>query len=125
MNNVKKLAVVFALFSFVSCMDEDISRINNSIEIQPNLAIPIINSTTTLVDILPEDENMTFDNDGFIRIVYKEDSIAQVSSDTLLVIDDQNLYITTEKVQQHIFYILNDTLIRHNNEDLNLEINYH
>ena len=90
MNNVKKLAVIFMLFSVVSCMDEDISNISNSIEIQPNMAIPIIHSTTTLVDLLPEDENMSFDDDGFIRIIYKEDSIAQVSSDTLLVIEDQD-----------------------------------
>ena len=89
MNNVKKLAVVFALFSLVSCMDEDMSNISNTLEIQPNMAIPIIHSTTTLVDLLPEDENMSFDDDGFIRIIYKEDSIAQVSSDTLLVIEDQ------------------------------------
>ena len=90
MNNVKKLAVVFALFSVVSCMDEDMSNISNTLEIQPNMAIPIIHSTTTLVDLLPEDENMSFDDDGFIRIIYKEDSIAQVSSDTLLVIEDQD-----------------------------------
>lgn len=90
MNNVRKLALLFALFSFVSCMDEDISNISNSIEIQPNIAIPIIHSTTTLVDLLPDDENMSFDDDGFIRIIYKEDSIAQVFSDTLLVIEDQD-----------------------------------
>ena len=89
MNNVKKLAVVFALVSAVSCMDEDISNISNTLEIQPNMAIPIIHSTTTLLDLLPEDENMSFDDDGFIRIIYKEDSIAKVSSDTLLVIEDQ------------------------------------
>ena len=90
MNNVKKLAVIFILFLVVSCMDDDISNISNTLEIQPNMALPIIHSTTTLVDLLPEDENMSFDDDGFIRIIYKEDSIAQVSSDTLLVIEDQD-----------------------------------
>ena len=89
MNNVRKLALLIALFSVVSCMDEDISKISNTIEIQPNMAIPIIHSTTTLVDLLPDNENMSFDDDGFIRIIYKEDSIAQVFSDTLLVIEDQ------------------------------------
>ena len=84
MNNVRKLVLFFALFSVVSCMDEDISKISNTIEIQPNMAIPIIHSTTTLVDLLPDDENMSFDDDGFIRIIYKEDSIAQVFSDTLI-----------------------------------------
>lgn len=90
MYNVRKATLLFALFSVVSCMDEDISKISNKIEIQPNMAIPIIHSTTTLVDLLPDDENMSFDDDGFIRIIYKEDSIAQVFSDTLLVIEDQD-----------------------------------
>ena len=54
------------------------------------MRFPIIHSTTTLVDLLPDDENMSFDDDGFIRIIYKEDSIAQVFSDTLLVIEDQD-----------------------------------
>ena len=90
MNNVKKLSIIFMFVSVVSCMDEDISNISNTLEIQPNVAIPIIHSTTTLLDLLPEDENMSFDDDGFIRIIYKEDSIAQVSSDTLLVIEDQD-----------------------------------
>ena len=40
MNNVRKVIVVFILFSVVSCMDEDISKISNTIEIQPNVAIP-------------------------------------------------------------------------------------
>ena len=88
MNNIKILAVILMLASFFSCMDE-VSDINTTLEIQPNMAIPIIYSTTTLVDLLPEDENMSFDDDGFIRIIYKEDSIAQVSSDTLLAIEDQ------------------------------------
>ena len=90
MNNLKKLLVVFMIISVISCMDEDITKISNTLEVQPSMAIPIIHSTTTLVDLLPEDENMSFDDDGFIRIIYKEDSIAQVSSDTLLVIEDQD-----------------------------------
>lgn len=91
MKNVIKLAVVFSLFTFVSCIDEDISKRTNNLEIQPNMAIPLISSSTSLIDLLPEDvEEMTFDDDGFIRVSYKEDSIAQVSSDSLLVIEDQS-----------------------------------
>ena len=90
MDNIRKLLLLFALFSVVSCMDEDISNLSNTIEIQPNIAIPIIHSTTTLLDLLPDDENLSFDDDGFIRIIYREDSIAQVFSDTLMVIEDQD-----------------------------------
>tara|TARA_B100000963_G_scaffold9030_1_gene7132 strand:- start:1486 stop:3576 length:2091 start_codon:yes stop_codon:yes gene_type:complete len=90
MNNIRKLVLLFALFSIVSCMDEDISNITNTIEIQPNVAIPIIHSTTTLLDLMPDDEYLSYDDDGYIRIIYKEDSIAQVFSDTLMVIENQD-----------------------------------
>ena len=90
MNNSIKLLILFALFSVFSCMDEDFSNISNTIEVQPHLAIPIIHSTTTLVDLLPDDENMSFDDDGFIRIIYKEDSIAKVFGDSLLKIENQD-----------------------------------
>ena len=39
---------------------------------------------------MPDDENLSFDDDGFIRVIYKEDSIVQVSGDTLMVIEDQD-----------------------------------
>ena len=79
------------LFPFISCMDEDLSMLSTSIEVQPNFAIPLVSSTTSLIDLLPEDiEEMSFDDDNFIRVTYAEDSIAQVSSDSLLVIEDQS-----------------------------------
>lgn len=87
---MKKLSLfIFALISVVSCMDEDISKISNTIEIQPNMAIPIIHSTTTLIDLLPEDESISYEDDGYIRISYREDDVAEVLSDSLFVIEDQ------------------------------------
>ena len=41
------------------------------------------------MDLLPDDENMSFDDDGFIRIIYKEDSIAQVLVIPYWLIEDQ------------------------------------
>ena len=89
MNNLKNVVFAFSLLAFTSCMDEDLSMINTTLEVQPNLAIPLIHSTTTLVDLLPDDENLSTDEDGFIRITYREDSIAQIESDSLLQIDNQ------------------------------------
>lgn len=85
----KLLLFLFGLFYLVSCMDEDISKISNTIEIQPNIAIPIIHSTTTLIDLLPEDESISYEDDGYIRIFYREDDVTEVSSDSLFVIEDQ------------------------------------
>jgi len=90
MNNLKNAVFVFSLLVFTSCMDEDLSMISNSLDVQPNLAIPLIHSTTTLADLLPDDEHIFSDEDGFIRITYREDSITQVESDSLLQIDNQD-----------------------------------
>ena len=89
MNNLKNGVILFALFLFTSCMDEDASKISNSLDVQPYMAIPLIHSTTTLVDLLPDDEHISSDADGLIRITYREDSIVQVESDSLLQVENQ------------------------------------
>jgi len=94
MNNLNNAVIFLALILFASCMDEDLSKISNSLDVQPYIAIPLIHSTTTLGDILPDDEHISFDGPdesypGLIRISYRQDSIAQVESDSLLQIEDQ------------------------------------
>ena len=89
MKKIRNGIVLFALFSLASCMDEDMRKLSGSIDANPAMAIPLIHSTTTLVDLLPDDEHISEDDDGAIRITYRQDSIAQVFSDSLLRIDDQ------------------------------------
>jgi hypothetical protein len=89
MKDLRNGILLFTLFSLASCMDEDISKLKSSVDANPAMAIPLIHSTTTLSDLLPEDENMLTDDDGAIRISYRQDSIAQVLSDSLLKIEDQ------------------------------------
>lgn len=86
---LKKGFLFFSLLLIVSCMDEDIKKISNGIEAEMGLAIPLIHSTTTLGDLIPENENMSTDNDGLIRITYRQDSIAHILSDSLLQIENQ------------------------------------
>ena len=89
MFKVIKFIILLALFTSISCMDEDRSKISNSLQIQPTVALPIIHSTTTLIDLLPEDESISYEDDGYIRVSYREDDVAEVSSDSLFVIEDQ------------------------------------
>lgn len=83
-----KLSLLFVII-VSSCMDEDLSKISTSVNTDASYAIPLIHSTTNLLDLLPENENMVIDPDNSIRIAYRQDSIASVSSDSLLQIDDQ------------------------------------
>lgn len=89
MNRLISVIIVFVFCSFLSCMDEDISKLSDSINIEPQVAVPFIHSVTTLGDLLPDDEHIYTDEEGYIQIAYSEDSIAQILSDSLLKIENQ------------------------------------
>lgn len=70
-------------------MDEDIKNLTSDLNIEAQIAVPLIHSTTTLIDLLPENENISIDQDGAIRIIYIEENIAQIDSDEFLSLEDQ------------------------------------
>ena len=89
MNLIKNLALFFSLLIFISCLDEDPKKISSDLNLEVQMAVPLIHSTTTLIDLLPDDENIFFDSDGAIRITYIEEDIAKVDSDKFLTLEDQ------------------------------------
>jgi hypothetical protein len=80
---------LMSLLFLSSCMEQDLTTLSSNIELEYGVAIPLIHSTTTLSDLLPDNENMLTDDDGLIRIAFRQDSIAQIESDSLLVIENQ------------------------------------
>ena len=80
---------LMSLLFLSSCMEQDLATLSSNIELEYGVAIPLIHSTTTLSDLLPDNENMLTDDDGLIRIAFRQDSIAQIESDSLLVIENQ------------------------------------
>ena len=70
-------------------MDEDLSKLSNQLNMDVQLAIPLINSTTTLSDLLPDDDHIHIDDDNFIRIVYRDENFTTVNSDSLLDVENQ------------------------------------
>ena len=89
MSRLRILLSLFCLMTFMSCMEEDLNKISNDVQLDADIAIPLIQSTTTLGDLLPEDENLNIEEDGYIKIAYREESIATIESDSLLQIEDQ------------------------------------
>lgn len=89
MYNSKRFFLCFPLLIFISCMDEDIKNLTSDFNIEAQIAVPLIHSTTTLIDLLPENENISIDQDGAIRIIYIEENIAQIDSDEFLSLEDQ------------------------------------
>ena len=83
--------------SLISCMDHDIAKLSSELNSESVFALPIIHSTTTIVDLLPENDNLSSDEDGYLRIVYRQENIAEVTSDSLFLIEDQ-----TPSTQEYI-----------------------
>ena len=84
----KKL-ILPLLFIFTSCMDENLDKISSQIIQETQIAIPLMQSSITMFDLLPLDESIVIDDDNFIRIIYSIDSFASVNSDSLLDVENQ------------------------------------
>ena len=89
MKYLQLFTVISIIASLVSCMEHDIAKLSSEINSEAVFALPIINSTTTIVDLLPENDNLSSDEDGYLRVVYRQEDIAEVSSDSLFSIEDQ------------------------------------
>ena len=89
MKNIPASFLILNVLLMASCMEHDLSTLSSEIDVEYNLAIPLIHSTTRLGDLLPDNENMSTDGDGLIRIAFRQDSIATIESDSLLVIENQ------------------------------------
>ena len=89
MLNIRNGVLLFSMLSLMSCMEEDLSKISSTVSVSPDIAIPLVQSTTTLGDLLPDDENIYIESDSSIRISFKSENIAKVESDSLLQIENQ------------------------------------
>lgn len=89
MKKIQTSFLAIFLLMFSSCLEHDLTTLSSTINAELGFAIPLIHSTTTLGDLLSENEHMSTDPDGLIRISYRQDSIAHVESDSLLVIENQ------------------------------------
>ena len=89
MKKIQTSFLTIFLLLFSSCLEHDLTALSSSINTELGLAIPLIHSTTTLGDLLPDNEDVYMDADGLIRISFRQDSIAHVASDSLLVIENQ------------------------------------
>ena len=89
MKKIQTSFLTIFLFLFSSCLEHDLTTLSSTINAELGLAVPLIHSTTTLGDLLPDNDDLYTDADGLIRIYFRQDSIAHVASDSLLVVENQ------------------------------------
>ena len=89
MKKIQTSFLTIFLLLFSSCLEHDLTTLSSTINAELGIAIPLIHSTTTLGDLLPDNDDLYTDADGLIRIYFRQDSIAHVASDSLLVVENQ------------------------------------
>ena len=77
------------LVFFTSCLEQDLKMLSDELYVDMQVATPLIHSTTTLYDLLPEDDHIQVDDENFIRIVYRDENFTSVNSDSLLDVENQ------------------------------------
>ncbi|MFN4083455.1 MAG: hypothetical protein ACK4K9_07490 [Bacteroidia bacterium] len=83
------LLLIILFFSFSCKKDLDFNKFNK-VKFSPEIGMPIADLKLKITDAIKEDSLIKFDPDGFIRLVYKNDSLAYYPADSLVSIKPLN-----------------------------------
>ncbi|MCL9980291.1 MAG: hypothetical protein NBV77_02485 [Bacteroidia bacterium] len=85
---MKKLTYLFGLsiaLIFSQCKKNEVNFDKfNDVTIKPEVLTPLANARVIASDILKQDDIIQYDPDGLIRLTFKQDSVFQLSADSIL-----------------------------------------
>jgi hypothetical protein len=90
------LRMLFILISscvfMYSCIQDhfDLDNLSDQIEIRPEFVVPVATGTLTLANAIKPGENVVYDPDNLIRIIFREDSVIYIQASELLEIPPQD-----------------------------------
>jgi hypothetical protein len=92
MNKIKFVSIwlFVLLLGFYSCK-KDLNKISTS-DWKPELAAPFFNSTIVLNDLFLDDSNLVTQDDSTLIYFYHQDSVFNISADTVLNINQEDVY---------------------------------
>ena len=75
-----------------SCVEDnfDLDKLSDQIELRPAFVVPVATGSFTLANAIKPGENVEFDPDNLIRIVFREDSVIYIQASELLEIPPQD-----------------------------------
>ncbi|HOU95205.1 MAG TPA: hypothetical protein PLN06_01085 [Bacteroidales bacterium] len=90
---IRKIDLIFivvTLFFVHGCIKEtyNLDKLSDDIKLSPTLVLPAINSDITLADIVKPSDTVKYDNDNFMRIFFKEDSLFNLKLEDLYDFSD-------------------------------------
>lgn len=76
-------ALVLLLALMLSCVKEtyNLDKLSNKAHISPVFAFPAASGDITIADIVKPNDTVRFDNDNFIRIIFKKDSVFEIKAE--------------------------------------------
>ncbi|HEX2921118.1 MAG TPA: hypothetical protein VHO50_08135 [Bacteroidales bacterium] len=82
-------AITVLILSY-GCVKEtyDVDKISKKAHISPTFFVPVFKGTATFSDMAKENDTVIFDDDKFVRIVFKKDDVVDLSLDDFYNLDD-------------------------------------
>ncbi len=73
-------ATILIILLLTGCIKEvyDLDKLSDSIKISPTFALPLAKGDITFADMVKPDDTIRFDNDNFVRIVLRKDSVLDI-----------------------------------------------
>lgn len=93
-NRISYLGWFFILLFAGGCIKEtyDLGRLSEDMSFSPSLAISAINGEVMLSDLVKANDTVVFDNDKFVRVIFREDSVINLKLDDFYDFTDMVSY---------------------------------
>jgi hypothetical protein len=77
------LTIIIAFFAVTSCVKEtyEMNKLSKKAHLSPTFAVSAVKGNISLSDLIDPSDTIIFDEDNFIRIVFKEDSVIDFGID--------------------------------------------
>lgn len=87
---LNKLILVLLTLSVTGCIKEtyDMNKLSDEMHISPTLAIAGVKGDVTFSDLVKSGDTLIFDQDNFVRVVFKQDSIINLQLADLYDLDN-------------------------------------
>ena len=118
------IIILSVLLLFFSCNIDSIELEND--DWSPELVAPLINSTLTIGNLIPEQGNVLYDDDNFIRLAFRDDSLFKMEAQSFVSIpnsisfEEQFLLsdLDINDVSYGYSFLLGDLFIDYNDDPL-------
>lgn len=75
-----------------SCVEDnfDLDKLSDQIELRPAFVVPVATGSLTLANAIKPSENVVFDPDNLVRIIFREDSVIYIAASELFEFPEQS-----------------------------------